>query len=31
LRGEFAVMMDSFLDPFSSFDIDFNGKLINDD
>lgn len=31
LRAEYAVMMDSFLDPFSSYDIDFNGKLINDD
>ena len=31
LRGEYAVMLDSFLDPFSSYDIDFNGKLINDD
>ena len=28
-RGEFSVIIDKLLDPFSSFDIDFNGGIIN--
>ena len=28
-RGEFSVIIDKLLDPFSNFDIDFNGEIIN--
>ena len=28
-RGEFSVIIDKLLDPFSTFDIDFNGEIIN--
>ena len=30
-RGEFSVVIDKLLDPFSSFNIDFDGEIINND
>ena len=30
-KAEFAVLIDNFLDPFSRFNIDYNGKLIFND